>query len=107
MARTVKKKVEPGSPFASPPLAGETQWSAAGEGGLSAQDRRARTREKLRKLLRDGALEEREVEVEVSQTPSIEGMMVPMGGMEGMDHNFTEMLQDMLPKRTKRPLFVW
>jgi ATP-dependent HslUV protease ATP-binding subunit HslU len=66
------------------------------------QDRRARTREKLRKLLRDGLLEEREVEVEVSQSPSIEGMMIPMGGMEGMDHNFTEMLQDMLPKRTKR-----
>jgi len=73
-----------------------------GEDSLTPQDRRARTREKLRKLLRDGALEEREVEVEVSQTPSIEGMMLPMGGMEGMDHNFTEMLQDMLPKRTKR-----
>ena len=72
------------------------------EEGLTTQDRRARTREKLRKLLQDGALEEREVEVEVSQTPSIEGMMIPMGGMEGMDHNFTEMLQDMLPKRTKR-----
>lgn len=72
------------------------------EGALTPQDRRARTREKLRKLLKDGALEEREVEVEVSQTPNIEGMMVPMGGMEGMDHNFTEMLQDMLPKRKKR-----
>ncbi|MGM0670467.1 MAG: ATP-dependent protease ATPase subunit HslU [Gemmatimonadota bacterium] len=69
---------------------------------LTPQDRRARTREKLRKLLADGKLEEREVEVEVSQTPSIEGMMIPMGGMEGMDHNFTEMLQEMLPKRTKR-----
>jgi len=78
---------------------------ASGEEGhdaLAQQDRRARTREKLRKLLRDGALEEREVEVDVSQTPSLEGMMIPMGGMEGMDHNFTEMLQDMLPKRTKR-----
>ena len=72
------------------------------EDGLSPFDRRARTREKLRKLLRDGVLEEREVEVEVSQSPSIDGMMIPMGGMEGMDHNFTEMLQDMLPKRTKR-----
>src|SRR5690554_6565419 len=29
-------------------------------------------------------------------------MMIPMGGGEGLDHNFTEMLQDMLPKRTKR-----
>ena len=65
--------------------------------------RQERTREKLRTLLRDGQLEEREVEVEVSQAaPAIDGMMVPMGGMEGMDHNFYEMLQDMLPKRTKR-----
>ncbi len=67
------------------------------------ETRRERTREKLRALLRDGKLEEREVEIEVSQTPSIEGMVLPMGGgMEGMDHNFTEMLQDMLPKRKKR-----
>ena len=28
--------------------------------------------------------------------------MIPMGGGEGMDHNFTEMLQDMLPKKKKR-----
>ena len=47
-------------------------------------------------------MEDREVEVEISQSPSLEGMMVPMGGMEGMDHNFMEMLQDMLPKKTKR-----
>jgi len=81
----------------------------AGPGGVEAssdgegvQSRRLRTREKLRQLLRDGKLEEREVEVEVQQTPSLDGMMVPMGGGEGMDYNFTEMLQDMLPKRTKR-----
>ena len=67
------------------------------------ETRRERTREKLRALLRDGKLEDREVEIEVSQTASIEGMVLPMGaGMEGMDHNFTEMLQDMLPKRKKR-----
>jgi ATP-dependent HslUV protease ATP-binding subunit HslU len=69
---------------------------------LSPQDRRARTREKLRKLLQGGSLEEREVEIEVSHSPSLDGMMIPMGGFEGMDHNFTEMLQEMLPKRTKR-----
>ena len=28
--------------------------------------------------------------------------MIPMGGMEGMDFNFSEMLQDLLPKKTKR-----
>jgi ATP-dependent HslUV protease ATP-binding subunit HslU len=31
----------------------------------------------------------------------MENMMLPMGG-EGMDFNFTEMLQDMMPKRKKR-----
>ncbi len=75
--------------------------SAEADDDLDA--RRKRTREKLRVLLEDGKLEEREVEIEVTQTPSIEGMVLPMGGgMEGMDHNFTEMLQDMLPKRKKR-----
>ncbi len=64
-------------------------------------DRWSRTREKLRTLLKDGHLEDREVEVEVQQTPALDGMMIPMGGMEGMDFNFTEMLQDMLPKRKK------
>jgi ATP-dependent HslUV protease ATP-binding subunit HslU len=66
-----------------------------------ARERRERTREKLRTLLRDGKLEERMVDVEVQQSPPVENMMIPMG-MEGMDFNFTEMLQDMLPKRKKR-----
>jgi ATP-dependent HslUV protease ATP-binding subunit HslU len=66
------------------------------------RERRQRTREKLAKLLEDGKLEEREVEIEVTQSPSIDGMMIPMGGGEGMDYNFTEMLQDMLPKKKKR-----
>jgi ATP-dependent HslUV protease ATP-binding subunit HslU len=66
------------------------------------QDRRQRTREKLGQLLTDGKLEDREIEIEVTQSPSIDGMMIPMGGGEGMDHNFTEMLQDMLPKKKKR-----
>jgi ATP-dependent HslUV protease ATP-binding subunit HslU len=65
-------------------------------------ERRKRTREKLRKLLADGKLEERQIEIEVTQTPSLDGMMIPMGGGEGMDHNFTEMLQDMLPKKKKK-----
>ncbi len=66
-----------------------------------ANQRRARTREKLRGLLKDNQLEDREVEIEVTQAANIDGMMVPMGG-EGMDFNFGEMLQDMLPKKTKK-----
>ncbi len=65
------------------------------------RERRERTREKLRTLLREEKLEERTVEVEVQQAPPIENLMIPLGGMEGMD-NFAEMLQDMLPKRKKR-----
>ena len=91
-----------GQVFVSRPGGALEKTEEKEEDPLSPQDRRARTREKLRKLLKDGALEEREVEVEVSQSPSLDGMMIPMGGMEGMDHNFSEMLQDMLPKRTKR-----
>jgi ATP-dependent HslUV protease ATP-binding subunit HslU len=72
------------------------------EEGDGLAGRRRRTREKLRKLLQEGTLEDREVEVEIAQQTSLEGMMVPMGGMETMDHNFMEMLQDMLPKKTKR-----
>ncbi|MGB0542152.1 MAG: ATP-dependent protease ATPase subunit HslU [Longimicrobiales bacterium] len=89
------------------PVADTSSVFVAGPDGVEAQDgdvqeRRARTREKLGALLQDGKLEEREVEIEVTQSASIDGMMIPMGGGEGMDHNFTEMLQDMLPKKTKR-----
>jgi len=66
------------------------------------RERRERTRDKFRTLLRDGKLEEREVEVDVQQSSPIDNMMIPMGGMEGMDFNFSEMLQDLLPKRSKR-----
>jgi ATP-dependent HslUV protease ATP-binding subunit HslU len=72
---------------------------------VAGRERRERTREKFRQLLRDGKLEEREVEVEVSQSMPVENMMIPMGGgMDGggMDGNLMDMLQDWLPKKTKR-----
>jgi len=73
------------------------------DGGDAAVDaRRARTREKLRKLQKDGKLDDRQVELDVTQSTNLEGMMLPMGGFDGMDHNFTEMLQDILPRKTKR-----
>ena len=67
----------------------------------AAMDRYKRTREKLKQLLLDGQLETREVEVEVTQQGPMFDMMVPQGAPEGME-NFTEMLQDMLPKRKKK-----
>jgi ATP-dependent HslUV protease ATP-binding subunit HslU len=105
-------------PAAEPGAAGSARAFVVGSDGISREqaraegeeeddekrevrERRERTREKLRTLLRDGKLEERMVDVEVQQSPPVENMMIPMG-MEGMDFNFTEMLQEMLPKRKKR-----
>jgi ATP-dependent HslUV protease ATP-binding subunit HslU len=79
----------------------EPQEGIDGEDEQRVKERRERTREKLRTLLRDGKLEERKVDVEVTQSTPIENMMLPMGGGDGMD-NIGEMLQDMMPKRTKR-----
>ncbi|MDQ3388156.1 MAG: ATP-dependent protease ATPase subunit HslU, partial [Gemmatimonadota bacterium] len=70
-------------------------------GDREARERRERTREKFRQLLREEKLEDREVEVEVQQSFAMENMMIPLGGGEGMD-NFSEMLQELLPKKTKR-----
>jgi ATP-dependent HslUV protease ATP-binding subunit HslU len=67
------------------------------------EERRARSREKLRQMLSEGRLDDREVEIEMSPQsfPMMELFQAPQG-MEGTDINFTEMLQDMLPKRKKR-----
>ncbi|MGH7509423.1 MAG: ATP-dependent protease ATPase subunit HslU [Gemmatimonadales bacterium] len=67
------------------------------------EERRQRSREKLREMLGEARLDDREVEIEVSQQgfPMME-LIQPPQGIEGTDINFTEMLQDMLPKRKKR-----
>ena len=67
----------------------------------SPDARRRRTREKLRGLLRDERLEEREVEIDVAES-SMPAMDMSATGMEGLDWNFMEVLQDMLPKRSRR-----
>jgi ATP-dependent HslUV protease ATP-binding subunit HslU len=67
------------------------------------EERRDRSREKLRQMLAEGRLDDREVEIEVTSPgyPGLE-MLQPPQGMEGADVNFTEWLQEMLPKRQKR-----
>src|SRR6185436_8055482 len=68
----------------------------------ASEVRYKRTREKLKALLDDGQLDDREIEIEVTQqSPMVFDMMVPQGAPEGMD-NLSEMLQDMLPKRKKK-----
>jgi ATP-dependent HslUV protease ATP-binding subunit HslU len=71
--------------------------------GTGEDERRGRSREKLRAMLAAGQLDDREVEIEITpQSFPMMDMIQPPQGMEGPDINFTEMLQEMLPKRTKR-----
>jgi len=66
------------------------------------KERRERTREKLRALLKDGKLEERNVEVDVTQESFPPMDMFQQPGMEGPDINMMDWLKEMLPKRKKR-----
>ncbi|HVM43992.1 MAG TPA: ATP-dependent protease ATPase subunit HslU, partial [Gemmatimonadales bacterium] len=66
------------------------------------KERRERTREKLRALLKDGKLEERDVEVDVTQESFPPMDMFQQPGMEGPDINMMDWLKEMLPKRKKR-----
>jgi ATP-dependent HslUV protease ATP-binding subunit HslU len=80
----------------------EPATPADAEDAERRRERRRRTREKLRTLLREGALDDREVEVEVSAStwPPFDFSNLP--GLEGMDMNLQNWLQEMMPKRTKR-----
>jgi len=62
----------------------------------------ANTREKLRAMLKAGRLEERFVELEVSQrtTPVVE--IFSAAGMEEMDFNIKDMLGNLFPGKTKQ-----
>jgi ATP-dependent HslUV protease ATP-binding subunit HslU len=80
--------------------AGQVKQEAA---ATPEEERWQRSREKLRQMLAEGRLDDREVEIEVTpQSYSMFELMQPPPGMEGHDINFGEMLQDMLPRRKKR-----
>ncbi|MCK4305491.1 MAG: ATP-dependent protease ATPase subunit HslU, partial [Candidatus Eisenbacteria sp.] len=62
-----------------------------------------RTREKLRQQLRDGELDERDVDVDVevrSSMPSVE--IFSHAGLEEMEFNLPEPLKSLLPSKTKK-----
>ena len=96
----------PPAPSATPSSGTDRVFVAGPEGNVQqeqalAEERHKRTREKLKQLLRDGQLEQREVEVEVAQQPPAMDALSQPGAPEGMQ-NFTDMLADLLPKRTKK-----
>jgi len=62
-----------------------------------------RTREILRKQLRDGKLEDRPVEIEVqNRTMSFIEIFTPGGSFEELDVNLKDMFGGMFPKQTKK-----
>jgi ATP-dependent HslUV protease ATP-binding subunit HslU len=80
----------------------EVTDSGAFNAARNEADQADSTRQKLRKLLRKGALDDRYVELDVPDRsfPTIE--IFAGTGMEDMDFNLREMLGSMLPQRTKR-----
>ncbi|MEA3333825.1 MAG: ATP-dependent protease ATPase subunit HslU [Pseudomonadota bacterium] len=64
--------------------------------------RQQKTREKLRKLFREGKLDDRSVDLELSQqvTPVVE--IFSAGGFEEMDINIKDMFENLMPKQTKK-----
>ncbi|MEK7378543.1 MAG: ATP-dependent protease ATPase subunit HslU, partial [Candidatus Binatota bacterium] len=80
-----------------PPLQAKKPEDDAGEAG-----RVQGTREKLKKMLREGKLNERFIDIEMTHAmmPMIE-VLTPQG-MEGMEFNLKEMFSNLLPKRTKK-----
>jgi ATP-dependent HslUV protease ATP-binding subunit HslU len=78
----------------SPASAGKTPTFEKSDGG--------KTREKLRDMLRAGRLEERLVDLEVSQRTAPVVEIFSAAGMEEMDFNFKDMLGNLFPGKTKQ-----
>jgi ATP-dependent HslUV protease ATP-binding subunit HslU len=80
----------------------EAGVDAAGQIDKSEEKTVSGTREKLRRLLRQGRFDQRYVDLEVSDRnyPMIE--IFSSAGLEEMDINLREMLGNVMPRRTKR-----
>ncbi len=81
---------------------GRIQPVGGGEPPPGADAGAQATREKLRRMLREGKLDDRTVELEITRnvTPMVE--VVAPQGLEEMEANIKELLSGILPKKTKR-----
>ena len=59
------------------------------------------TREKLRTLLRDGKLDDRQIDVETSERSGPMVEIFSAAGVEEMDFNMKDMLSNIMPKKTR------
>jgi ATP-dependent HslUV protease ATP-binding subunit HslU len=102
----------PARPAAAAARGAEASASGAGGGGAgaddaglgapSAADSERATREKLRRLLREGRLDERVVEIDApdNSVPHVE--IISNQGIEDMGINMRDMFGNLFPKKTKR-----
>jgi ATP-dependent HslUV protease ATP-binding subunit HslU len=76
--------------------------SGSSEETEKAREDHARTRQKFRKMLREGKLDERSVEMDVTEkhSPMIE-VLTP-GGMEEMDINIKDIFSNLVPRQSKK-----
>jgi ATP-dependent HslUV protease ATP-binding subunit HslU len=89
----------------SPPARPDPASSAGGvviDGSTALTESSSRTREKLRQQLREGKLDERQVEIDVRERnfPSFE--IISNQGVEEMDVNIKDMLPNLFGQRTKK-----
>ncbi|HOJ59060.1 MAG TPA: ATP-dependent protease ATPase subunit HslU [bacterium] len=73
------------------------------EGGMTPQERLHATRERFRQMLREGALEDRMVEPEITERAANVMVGVPAGtGLEEMGIDLKDMIEKMMPTKRKR-----
>jgi ATP-dependent HslUV protease ATP-binding subunit HslU len=72
------------------------------ESNAAATDDGGETREKLRRLLREGRLDDRPVEIEVSQTAGANLHIMTPQGMEQIESNLKDLFSNLMPKKTKK-----
>src|SRR3979490_553593 len=84
------------------PRPAETGGGMVLEGTTGAPESQSRTREKLRQQLREGKLDDRQVEIETRERnfPSFE--IISNQGVEEMDVNIKDMLPNIFGQRTKK-----
>jgi ATP-dependent HslUV protease ATP-binding subunit HslU len=94
---------EPAS-FADPPdspASGELPAALQEDGREAAPG--AETREKLRKLLRQGAFDDREIDIDVDESPGAPTMSIfTPQGVEEMGVQFKDLLGGLMPQKTRR-----
>lgn len=81
---------------------GETQETVETEQTAERQPDKAQLRERIARELHAGALDDRQIEIEVEDSPQKTLDIFTMGGMEELGINLQDMLGSFLPKKKKR-----